>query len=205
MHVLGQTTTGIILLCLSGFLVLIKRLATGSLVEFNPRMDAWNLLTNLFNLFFLLIVNPVAALLLVSGQMERLDFTHLGNLSPQWVLGLEVAGLGLSVLGYLLISWALLYLADNYQLGGSSPRSQDRLVLAGPYRLVRHPMYTSVLCISLGLALLVQSLAFFAVFCIYLALILHIIPGEEQGLRIAYHAQYLAYQKQAKKLIPLFY
>ena len=205
MHVLGQTTTGIVLLCLSGFLVLVKRLATGSLVEFNPRMDVWNLLTNLFNLFFLLVVNPMAALLLVSGQMERLDFTHLGNLSPQWALGLEVAGLGLSVLGYLLIAWALLCLAGNYQLGGSCPRSQDRLVVAGPYRLVRHPMYTSVLCISLGLALLVQSLAFFAVFCIYLALILRIIPGEEQGLRSAYHAQYLAYQKQAKKLIPLFY
>jgi protein-S-isoprenylcysteine O-methyltransferase Ste14 len=81
--------------------------------------------------------------------------------------------------GFLLMAWALIILGRNYQLGGSTPRDTDEMVIAGPYRFVRHPMYLAALCISLGLALLVQSLAFFFVFCIYLVLILSLMPIEE--------------------------
>jgi len=66
-------------------------------------------------------------------------------------------------------------------------------------------MYTAALCISLGLACLIQSLAFFSVFCIYLVLILLLIPVEEEGLRRAYGERYISYQQRAKKLVPLFF
>ncbi len=100
------------------------------------------------------------------------------------------------------MAWALTGLRSNYQLGGSLPRDTDKLVIVGPYRLVRHPMYAAALYISLGLALLTQSLACFAVFCIYLVLILLLIPVEEQGLQQAYGSQYIAYQQKIRKLIP---
>jgi protein-S-isoprenylcysteine O-methyltransferase Ste14 len=54
----------------------------------------------------------------------------------------------------------------------------------------------------MGLAFLVQSLAFISVFCIYLVLILALIPIEEEGLQQAYRDRYAVYQKNAKKLIP---
>ena len=66
-------------------------------------------------------------------------------------------------------------------------------------------MYTAVLCISLGLAGLIQSWAFFGVFCIYLVLILLLIPVEEDGLRKAYGEQYSAYQQKTRELIPFVY
>jgi len=43
------------------------------------------------------------------------------------------------------------------------------------------------------------------VFGVYLLLILLLIPVEEDGLRQAYHQQYIPYQKNAKKLIPFVY
>ena len=62
------------------------------------------------------------------------------------------------------------------------------MIVDGPYRVVRHPMYSAALSIALGLACLIQSGACFAVFCIYLALILPLIPVEEaevaEGLRL---------------------
>jgi len=108
-------------------------------------------------------------------------------------------------MGVLSMVWALMKLGHTYQAGGSDPRVSDGMVMKGPYRLVRHPMYVAALGISLGLACLVQSLAFFSVFCIYLVLIILLIPAEEEGLRRAYGQQYLAYQQKVKRLVPLLF
>jgi protein-S-isoprenylcysteine O-methyltransferase Ste14 len=66
-------------------------------------------------------------------------------------------------------------------------------------------MYTAALSIALGLACLIQSLAFFGVFCIYLMLMAPLIPMEEDRLRTAYGAQYDTYQQKTKKLVPFVY
>lgn len=205
MHLFGHTALGITILVLLGLLVLVKRLATGSIVEHPSTGNLWTRLTNLFNLFFLLVLNPGGAILLMAGYFETADPTHLAIDGPQSVAGMEIAGFGLYVAGCLLMAWALLSLRGNYQLGGSAPRDVDEMVLAGPYRFIRHPMYTAVLCMALGLACLIQSLAFFSVFFIYLALILVLIPIEEAGLQQAYLDRYITYQKRVKKLVPYLY
>ena len=162
-------------------------------------------LVNIFNLFFLLVVNPLAAILLISRRLSTIDPTHV-TLDEQWILTvLESVGLVVYVTGFLLMASALITLGRNYQPGGSDPRSEDKMVVDGPYKLIRHPMYTAALSISLGLACLIQSWAFFCVFCIYLALILVLIPVEEDGLRKAYGEPYVAYREKAKKLIPFVY
>jgi len=143
--------------------------------------------------------------ILITRHFETVDPTHLVIGVSQVVAGLEVAGLGLYFIGYLLMAWALLTLGVNYQLGGSAPRTADAIVMAGPYRFVRHPMYAAVLAISLGLAFLVQSLAWLAVFCIYLVLIVLLIPIEEKGLHQAYRDRYVAYQQKVRRLIPHLY
>ena len=71
----------------------------------------------------------------------------------------------------------------------------------GPYSLIRHPMYAAALSISVGLAFLIQSWAFLCVFCIYLVLILRLIPMEEGRLLKAYGEQYVAYQRKTRKLV----
>lgn len=204
MHLLGQRTLGIAILFLLAMLVIVKQAATGSIVE-KPQGSFLIRFTNTFNLFFLLVVNPLAALLLITGNGATVDPTHLAVSAPWLLIVLEVSGLGLYVLGFLLMAWALIRLGRVYQLGGSSPRTVDKMIAVGPYRLVRHPMYTAVLCISLGLACLIQSLAYLAVFGIYLALIVRLIPVEEEGLQRAYGEQYEAYQREVKKLVPFLY
>ena len=205
MHLLDQRTLGIVILLLLTGLVIIKRRFTGSILKDGSKSNPRIWLTHIFNLFFLLIVNPLAAILLITGHLEAVDPTRLA-INRSWLLtGVEIGGMGLYVLGFVLMAWALVSLGGNYQAGGSHPRAADGMVMEGPYSLVRHPMYTAALVISLGLACVVQSLAFFLVFCIYLVLILLLIPAEEEGLQRAYGEQYIAYQQRVKRLVPLFF
>jgi len=204
MHLFDQRILGIVILFLLGVLVVVKQMATGSVLD-RPKGNFLVQLVNSFNLFFLLIVNPLAAILLITRRIEMIDPTRIPIHGPWLLTFLETAGLVFYVMGYLLMAWALLKLGDNYQLGGSTPRSKDTMVMNGPYRLVRHPMYTSALIISLGLAFLTQSWAFLVVFGLYLILILLLIPLEEDGLQQAYAKRYIPYQQKAKKLIPFVY
>jgi protein-S-isoprenylcysteine O-methyltransferase Ste14 len=203
-HSLYQRILGIVILFLLGMLVIVKRMATGSILD-KPRGTLAVQLVNTYNLFFLLVVNPVAAILLITRRLETIDPTHMTIETPWCLMILEIMGFVLFVMGYLLMSWALIRLGSNYQLGGSPPRAEDKMIMEGPYKWVRHPMYTAALSISLGLACLIQSWAFFCVFCIYVVLIRLLIPMEEDGLQEAYGEQYTAYQQKAKALVPFVY
>jgi len=201
MHLFGERILGIAILALLAMLVAVKRVSTGSILD-KPKGNVVVQLVNIFNLFFLLVVNPLAGLLLFSRRLEVTDPTHL-IIKARWPLVfLEIAGLAVYVLGFFLMAWALLRLGGNYQLGGSAPRPEDTMVMDGPYRLVRHPMYTAALSIALGLACLTQSLACLLVFCTYLVLILSLIPIEEEGMRRVYGGRYGAYERETGKLLP---
>ena len=204
MYMPDQRMLGIVMLCLLGMLVGVKRLATGSILD-KPKGSLLVQLVNIFNLFFLLVVNPLAAILLITGQLAVIDPSYLTSNESSILLVVEIIGLVLYMLGYLLMAGALVTLGRNYQLGGSTPRSDDKMVMRGPYRLIRHPMYAAALTISLGLACLIPSWAFWGVFGIYLVLIIPLIAKEEEGLQKAYGAQYGAYQQKTRKLVPFVY
>ena len=185
-------------------LVVVKRLATGSILD-KPKGNFLVQLVNVFNLFFLLVVNPLAAILLITDRLPKSDPTHIA-INEQWITTvLESVGLVLCVVGYFLMAWALITLGRNYQLGGSAPRPEDKLISDGPYSLIRHPMYTAALSIALGLAFLIQSGAVIGVFFIYLVLITPLIVMEENTLRKAYDEQYRVYQQKTRKLVPFIY
>lgn len=204
MHLLDQRILGIAILFLLGTLVIVKRTATSSILD-KPKGNFIVQLVNIFNLFFLLVVNPLSAILLIADRLPTSDPTHM-VINEMWiVMVMEIVGLVLCVMGYLLMAWALITLGHNYQLGGSPPRPDDNMVMEGPYKLVRHPMYTAALSIALALAFLIQSWAFICVFCVYLVLITPLIPMEENALRIAYDGQYGVYQQKTRKLIPFVY
>jgi protein-S-isoprenylcysteine O-methyltransferase Ste14 len=204
MYLLDQRALGVVMLLLLVMLVAIKHLATGSILRDRPNGNLRIWFTHTFNLFFLLIVNPMAAVLLMTRYLETVDPTHIAIEVPWLLTGLEIGGMVFYLVGTLLMAWALVRLGRNYQVGGNPPRAADEMVIVGPYRFVRHPMYTAALCISLGLACLIQSLAFLSVFCIYVVLIFLLVPAEEEGLRRAYGERYVAYQQKVKRIVPLF-
>ena len=204
MHLFDQKILGIMMLFLLSALVVVKRGATGSVLEV-PKGNLLVRLVNSFNLFFLLIVAPFTAVLLMTHHLETIDPTRI-VISDPWLLAFwEIVGLVFYVAGFLLMAWALICLGDNYQIGGTLPRAKDKMIMNGPFRIIRHPLYAAALGISLGLAGLTQSGALFGVFSLYLIFILVLIPLEEDGLRQVYDRQYIFYQQKTKKLIPFVY
>jgi len=205
MNLINQRILGIVIVLLLGVLVVTKQVTTGSILD-KPKGKFLVQLVNIFNLFFLLIVNPLAAILLIARRLATIDPTHLTIDEASVLMVLEIPGWMVYIIGFLLMAWALITIGSNYQLGGSAPRFADKLVVSGPYRLVRHPMYTAAFTISFGLTCLTQSWAFLCVFCVYLVLILLLIPMEEDGLRKSYGGEsYRTYRQKTRKLIPLVY
>lgn len=204
MHIMEQRTLGVLILVLLAALVVVKRVTTGAILE-RPEGGLLLWLVNIFNLFFLLIANPLAAVLLISGDFDGIDPTAV-MISPGWLqASAETLGVMVYLLGFVLMGWALISLRTNYQLGGSRPRVTDRLVTSGPYAFIRHPMYTAALCIAFGLACLIGSLGCSAAFVIYLLLILRLLPFEEERLLHAYGDHYATYQQNVKKLVPFLF
>ena len=102
-------------------------------------------------------LSPVVAfgsvfILLVAGLDELFDW------SPDLSLGLELFGLGLIVIGYVLGSYALV---ENAFFSGTvrlQPERGQTVVKSGPYGWVRHPGYLGSLIASIGMPLLLDSL-----------------------------------------------
>ena len=204
MILLDQRSVGIAILILLALLVFVKQMATGTVLD-RPAgaLPVW--LADVYNLIFLLIVNPLAAILLITRRFEAPDATALAVQSRGMLMALEVGGMLLYVTGWLLMAWALIVMGRRFQAGGRAPRAADSLVVSGPYRLVRHPMFSAVLFLALGLACLLRSPIGFAVFAIYVLLIVVLIPIEEQGMTRAYGEEYTAYQRGVSRLIPHLY
>jgi steroid 5-alpha reductase family enzyme len=202
MRILNQRIAGIIILLLWAMLVVVKGMATGSLLRDRPRGGVWMWLTHVFNFLFLLVAILLAAIVLITRRQEALDPTPLALGTSGLRTGIGVAGMLLYGAGCILLAWALFTLRRNYQVGGNAPRASDELVTRGPYRFIRHPMYAAALYISLGLACLTHSLAYFCMFCIYVPLILWLIPLEEEALRRAYGERYAVYRDTVKRLAP---
>ncbi len=202
MHLVGQRTLGIAILALLAVLVIVKRATTGSIMRDTPSDGIWLWLVHAFNLFFLLAANPLAGVLLVMRRFETFDPTRVILPERPFLFTLEMTGGALCLAGFSLIAWALTALRGSYQAGGTAPRAGDEMTVCGSYRLVRHPMYLAAPTIALGLACLVQSMAFLAVFCVHVATMFWLVTFEEAGLRRSYGDRYLAYQEKVHRLIP---
>lgn len=93
-------------------------------------------------------------------------------------------------------------LANLHILPDVRPNAQ--LIQRGPYRLIRHPMYSALLLTTGALILDAFSwlrLGFWLALVVDLLLKLHY----EEGLLSTHYPGYTAYQQQTKRLIPFVY
>jgi len=81
-------------------------------------------------------------------------------------------------------------------------KEEHELVQRGPYRVVRHPIYTGMLIMSFATALVQSHLAGFAGVLLMFASF-WIKLGREEGLMLQqFPERYAAYQQHVKRIIP---
>jgi protein-S-isoprenylcysteine O-methyltransferase Ste14 len=115
----------------------------------------------------------------------------------------EAAGLVLFALGLGLAIWARVHLGRNWGTP-MSQKDEPELVTSGPYRLIRHPIYSGILVAGLGTAVALSWLWAAAVllagiYFIYSATV------EERFLAEQFPGTYPPYKRSTKMLVPFVF
>ena len=82
-------------------------------------------------------------------------------------------------------------------------KSEHQLVSHGPYKWIRHPLYTSGLLILLALSIIVGSWLMLVLWIVgTLVMRLVVVPREEHNLIEAFGQQYEEYKQRTGALLP---
>ena len=112
--------------------------------------------------------------------------------------------LGIVAVGILFGLWTISY----NRLGNFNIRPELKegceLITTGPYQFVRHPMYTSVLLITLALAVATPSYLEWSSFLL-LVMVLALKSVREERLWCEESMAYKAYMKESKSFIPFLF
>jgi protein-S-isoprenylcysteine O-methyltransferase Ste14 len=113
-------------------------------------------------------------------------------------VGLVLFGVGLS-----FAVWARIHIGRNWGTP-MSQKDEPELVTSGPYRLVRHPIYTGLLVAGLGTGVALSWMWLIAValagaYFIYSAVV------EERNLTLQLADIYPAYKRSTKMLVPFVF
>jgi protein-S-isoprenylcysteine O-methyltransferase Ste14 len=112
----------------------------------------------------------------------------------------QLVGTVLVAAGIAFAVWARVHLGKNWS-GTPSMKEGHELITSGPYRFVRHPIYTGIILAVLGSAL-VSGVIWLAIFIIMTANFLYRIPIEERYMMQLFPGQYPEYKKRTKALVP---
>jgi protein-S-isoprenylcysteine O-methyltransferase Ste14 len=109
-------------------------------------------------------------------------------------------GLALCVGGLAFALWARAALGANWSQE-PSVKEEHELVTAGPYRLVRHPIYTGILVALVGTAL-IAGLVGWIVVVVTSAMFAWRVRVEEQLMEQTFPGAYATYRQHTKALVP---
>jgi len=134
-------------------------------------------------------------------------------------LAARVIGLLASLSGLLLFAWLIEYrkpvdvLISSYATFTKMVRRvpleerlgrKEPLVVKGPYRYVRHPLYAGVLLLASGLWLWFDNTPLLFTTLLFLAWFNFVItPFEEKELNVIFGPEYEQYKRRVSKMIPL--
>lgn len=121
------------------------------------------------------------------------------RISEPWLLG---ASLFLLAAG-LAVRWTAIFTLGRYFTTNVAVHQGQRVVRTGLFRLVRHPSYSGLLLLFLGMGLSFGNwLSLAAVFVPFLAALLYRIQVEESSLVAALGRDYIEYCRSTKRLVP---
>lgn len=122
---------------------------------------------------------------------------HEDCLGPATLIG----GILLSVAGYAGTLWCYAAMGDHWRMG-IDHESASPLVQNGPYRRIRHPIYSFQILMLAGSALLLPTWMAIGLLLLHCACVLIKALDEEAFLTRQHGAAYEAYMMQTGRLLP---
>jgi protein-S-isoprenylcysteine O-methyltransferase Ste14 len=120
--------------------------------------------------------------------------------------GAIVAGFGaaLVIVGLAIAVWARRHLGANWS-GYAALKEEHTLIRSGPYRAIRHPIYTGLLLALLGTAVASGTWRALLGFALALIVFLHRIRLEEALMTATFPQEYGRYRGESWALLPPFF
>jgi len=138
------------------------------------------------------------ALILAISLSVYFRFKNIGTLTGlfQWL------GLVLMIAGSAFRQWALIHLGQFFSRSVQI-EAGHRVITTGPYRWVRHPAYTGMIMIYMGMIMALGTwLGALITFALVTGSLLYRIRVEEQALLSALGTEYREYMQNTWELFP---
>ena len=133
-----------------------------------------------------------------NAYFARLFFTN--QFFPATTI-ISIIAIIFAVAGLIGAVWARVYLGRNWS-GYVTYKKKHELVTDGPYKYVRHPIYSSMMLMFIGTWLSFPTIYVSFMFLIYLSIFLWR-KGKEEAIMIKlFGKKYKDYMKHTKALIP---
>ena len=144
-------------------------------------------------------VFPIVAFYLVFGKQIAQPWLRLHLFQPNLVT--EARGVAITAAGIGFAFWARFYLGANWS-SNVTVKVGHELVRTGPYRFVRHPIYTGMIVALLGTALQrAQVRGLIAVVLLYVGFKMKS-KIEERAMTTTFGAAYDEYSRTTGAIIP---
>lgn len=142
--------------------------------------------------------------LLVALQVALLAWLAVKGVAGLTAGRLTFDAVALAVAGIALGLWALsANRPGNFNIR-PVPRSGGELVQHGPYRWIRHPMYSALLLAGLAAARVAGDVESWLVLAVLVVVLVIKANVEERGM-IERHAGYRDYRKRTRRFVPGLY
>jgi protein-S-isoprenylcysteine O-methyltransferase Ste14 len=146
------------------------------------------------------LAGRVPRLLIIAAAVVLLRFSGLHGSGTIDSVPLAALGSALFAAGLGLAIWARIHLGRNWGMP-MTRKDEPELVTSGPYRFVRHPIYSGILLALLGTAL-ATDLYLLIVCAVMGAYFIHSARVEERLMADAFPDAYASYRARSKMLIP---
>jgi protein-S-isoprenylcysteine O-methyltransferase Ste14 len=113
-------------------------------------------------------------------------------------------GMTITVIGFLYAIWSRAKLGRNWS-GGVEILPEQKLVTDGPYKIVRHPIYSGHILALLGTALILHDLMGIMLF--FGSIFVYVQKSKKEEVLLSEHfgLEYNNYKKRVKMLFPYIF
>lgn len=147
------------------------------------------------------ILTTLAFVLLFVSQLG-VGFLGLRFVTDSPVI--EYAGLGIAIAGVVFAFWARAIIGQNWS-SAVTVKQNHELIHRGPYRFVRHPIYTGLLTMIMGTAIVIGEARGLLALLIAFAGFRMKSRIEEQFMTEQFGVRYSDYKHRVKALVPFIY
>ncbi len=119
-------------------------------------------------------------------------------------LTLQIIGSVLVILGLVEAIWARISLGRNWS-GYVTYKKNHELVTSGPYKYIRHPIYSSLILMLIGTFFNFPNTEVIIILLIWIVLFATRMKREEKIMTKLFGREYINYMDKSKRLIPWIY